>query len=888
MTLEFTPVTGLLAELDLLSIGVAGGIAHVRLNRPAKRNALNDALIAQLHTCFINLPDSVNAVVLSGAGDHFCAGLDLSELSDRSVSEGMLHSRTWHATMDAIQFGRVPVVAVLHGAVVGGGLEVASSCHIRVAEASTFYGLPEGQRGIFVGGGGSVRLPRLCGVATMTDMMLTGRVLDSQEGLQRGLAQYAVADGAGFAKATELAARIAGNAPLATFAVLQALPRIADLSQSDGLFVESLMAAIVQGDDAAKERMRDFLEKRAARSANRHDDMTTGARYRELALGGSLEANFVARADGTTLVTSTEPLQPYPRRLTDRLLHWAQADPDHTLAAQRVSDGQWRRLSYAPALHGARGIAQALLDLGLSAQQPVAILSDNDLEHLLLSLGAMLAGVPFAPISPAYSTLSQDHGKLRDILALLTPGLVFASNASAYGRAISAAVPAATPVVLTNGTLDGRATLSFADLAATPATSAVDAAHEAVGPDTIAKFLFTSGSTKAPKAVINTQRMWCANQQQIVQCFPELGRTRPVLVDWLPWNHTFGGNHNVGLTIYNGGTLYIDEGKPTPQLIGQTLRNLREISPTVYFNVPKGFEEIANAMEHDRQLRETLFARVKMFFFAGAGLAQPVWDKLDAIGEGTCGERIRVLTGLGMTETAPFAICANAHEVKSGHIGLPAPGMELKLVPSGDKVEVRYRGPNVTPGYWRAPEQTATAFDAEGFYCSGDAVKLISPADPGRGFMFDGRIAEDFKLATGTFVSVGPLRARVVAAGDPCVQDVVITGIDRNEIGLLIFPRLDACRALAGLADGAPLDQVLEASEVRDFFQRLIDSLWAGGTGSATRVARALVLADPPSIDRGEVTDKGSINQRAVLKQRDAFVQQLYADSAPGMLLAKR
>jgi feruloyl-CoA synthase len=614
--------------------------------------------------------------------------------------------------------------------------------------------------------------------------------------------------------------------------------------------------------------------------------MTAGARYRDLALGGSLEANFVARADGTTLVTSTEPLQPYPRRLTDRLLHWAEVDPEHTLAAQRDASGAWRRLSYAQALQGARGIAQALLDMELSAQRPVAILSDNDLEHLLLSLGAMLAGVPFAPISPAYSTLSQDHGKLRHILELLTPGLVFASSATAYGRAIGAAVPAATPVVLTHGKLS-RATRSFADLAATVATSAVDLAHEAVDPETIAKFLFTSGSTQSPKAVINTQRMWCANQQQIVQCFPELARTRPVLVDWLPWNHTFGGNHNVGLTLYNGGTLYIDEGKPTPQLIGQTLHNLREVSPTVYFNVPKGFEEIANAMEHDALLRETLFARVKMFFFAGAGLAQPVWDKLDAIAQSTCGERVRMLTGLGMTETAPFAICANAHEVKSGHIGLPAPGMELKLVPSGDKVEVRYRGPNVTPGYWRAPEQTAAAFDAEGYYCSGDAVKPVAPADPGRGFMFDGRIAEDFKLATGTFVSVGPLRARVVAAGDPCVQDAVVTGIDRNEIGLLIFPRLDACRALAGLAAGTPADQVLAASAVRGFFQRLIETLWAGGTGSATRVARALVLAEPPSIDRGEVTDKGSINQRAVLKHRDAAVQQLYAGSAPGVLLAR-
>ena len=603
--------------------------------------------------------------------------------------------------------------------------------------------------------------------------------------------------------------------------------------------------------------------------------MIGGARYRDLPLGGSLEATLTKREDGSTVVVSKEPLEPYATRLTDRFLHWAEVAPDRTLVAKRVKGGDWRKVSYAEALGAARAIAQWLLGHPVSVERPIVILSDNDIEHLLLSLGAMLAGVPYAPVSPAYSLVSQDHGKLKHIVGVLTPGLVFASG-TAYQKAIAAAVPAGTPVLLGEGRLEGRASVPFAELLATAPTAAVDAAHARVGPDTIAKFLFTSGSTKLPKAVINTQRMLCANQQMIRQCFPALQQEPPVLVDWLPWNHTFGGNHNVGITLYNGGTLYIDEGKPTPALIGETLRNLREIAPTIYFNVPKGFEEIANALEVDEVLRKTFFSRVRMLFFSGAGLAQPVWDKLDAVAEKECGERIRMLTGLGMTETAPFAICANAHEVKSGHIGLPAPGIEIKLVPIADKQEVRYRGPNVTPGYWRAPEQTAESFDVEGFYCSGDAAKPMDPAAPGLGFMFDGRIAEDFKLNTGTFVSVGPLRAKIIAAGDPLVQDVVIAGINRSDVGVLFFPRLDACRAFTELPANAPPHIVLGQPKLRAFFQRLVDVLHSTGSGSSNRVARALVLAEPPSIDKGEITDKGSINQRAVLTHRDADVVRMY------------
>ncbi|MFN2539496.1 MAG: AMP-binding protein, partial [Mycobacteriales bacterium] len=370
--------------------------------------------------------------------------------------------------------------------------------------------------------------------------------------------------------------------------------------------------------------------------------------------------------------------------------------------------------------------------------------------------------------------------------------------------------------------------------------------------------------------VINTHGMWCANQQQMRQSMPVLVLEPPVLVDWLPWNHTFGGNHDVGLTIYNGGTLYIDDGKPTPAGIAETLRNLREIAPTVYFNVPTGFEAIAHAMKAEPELRKKLLSRVRMFFYAGAALAQPVWDLLHEVQEAEIGERIVMGTGLGMTESSPFALFITSPEVKSGYIGLPTPGMELKLVPSDGKTEIRYKGPNVTPGYWRAPQATSENFDDEGFFKTGDAVLWIDPSDPHKGLKFDGRIAEDFKLATGTFVSVGPLRAKIIAAGAPYVQDAVITGLNCNEVGALVFPTAAA--------------RALDAAALHAHLQKALNQLAAQASGSASRVARMHVLAEPPSIDKGEVTDKGSINQRAVLKHRDTLVQDFHEDRLPATL----
>ena len=588
---------------------------------------------------------------------------------------------------------------------------------------------------------------------------------------------------------------------------------------------------------------------------------------------------------GVMRLRSYPALAGYPERLTDRLLFWADRAPERTFMARRDNGGQWRRVSYAQALAAARSIGQALLDRGLSAERPVVILSENDLEHALLALAAQFAGIPNSSVSPAYSLVSQDHAKLKHVISLLTPGLVFVASGARFEKALAAAVPPATEVVVTADPPAGRAATLFAELLERPATSAVDAAQAATGPDTIVKFLFTSGSTSMPKAVVNTQRMICSNQQMLLQAYPFTGEQPPVLVDWLPWNHTFGGIHNVGFTLFNGGTLYIDDGKPTPGGIKETLRNLREIAPTMYFNVPKGFEEIARALHAEPALATKFFSRVQMLFYAGAGLSPAVWKSLHDVAVATCGERIPIGTGLGMTETGPSALFTHTEDVNPGEIGLPCAGFDVKLVPSDGKLEIRYRSPSVMPGYWRSPEVSRQSYDEEGYFRSGDAVKFIDADDPDQGFLFDGRTAEDFKLDTGTWVSVGPLRARLIAAGDACVQDVVITGLNRDEVGALIFPLLDGCRRVASdLPATATPGEVLASPRLRRFFAELLTGLAAQATGSANRVARALLLAEPPSIDKGEITDKGSINQRAVLTARADRVAALYDDGDPAVI----
>jgi feruloyl-CoA synthase len=593
---------------------------------------------------------------------------------------------------------------------------------------------------------------------------------------------------------------------------------------------------------------------------------------------GNPAVTIERRDDGTIYLRPKARLRDYPVRLTDRLHHWANAEPNRVFMAERdASRRGWREITYAQLLASSRHIASALLARGLSAERPIVILSGNSIDHALLAFGALYAGIPFCPVSPAYSLVSRDYGKLGFVMKLLTPGLVFAEDATKFAHALSANVSLGTEIAASRGSIPGRDVTMLSDLLATPEHPRLDAAHDAIGPDAIAKFLLTSGSTGNPKAVINTQRMICTNQVMLRETLAFLKEEPPVIVDWLPWNHTFGGNHNIGLTLFNGGSMYLDEGKPMPGGIEETVKNLREISPTVYFNVPKGYEALLPYLRDDSALRAKFFCRLHAMFFSGAALSPFIWSSLDELAVQETGFRVPMLTGLGATETSPFFMSVTPATSRSGHVGLPVPGNDAKLIPNNGKLEVRARGPNVTPGYWRQPELTAAAFDEEGFYKFGDALKPADPNDFDAGFDFDGRIAEDFKLASGTWVSVGPLRAHFVGACAPLVRDVVIAGINRDEISALVVLDLDGCRLINPAL--APDDIAAAASDpiVRAAFRERFTRFLANATGSSTRIVRAVLLDTPLSVDHSEVTDKGSINQRAVLERRSALIETLYA-----------
>ncbi len=582
------------------------------------------------------------------------------------------------------------------------------------------------------------------------------------------------------------------------------------------------------------------------------------------------------RGDGSILLRSTTPLQPAARCVGDWLEHWARRTPERIFLGERSSvEAPWTTITYRDALRQVRGAGAWMLSQGMSAARPLAVLSDNSIGHALFALGAMHVGIPVSSVSPAYSLMSKDFDKLKGMIALLEPGAIYVSGAKAFAPALAAIRPLHRAVVVSGDAGSGDA-IPFPAIAATPETDAVEKAFAAVGPDTIAKFLFTSGSTGTPKAVINTQRMLTSNQQARAQSWTFLDRLEDlVTLDWLPWSHTFGANHNFNLVLRNGGTLYIDGGKPAPGLFATSLANLRSIMPTVYFNVPRGFDMLIAALRDDEALRRRFFSEVKFAFYAGAALPQNLWDALEQLSIRTVGRAMPMVSAWGSTETAPLATDCHFQADRSGNIGVPIPGTELKLVPSGNKLEVRVRGPNVTPGYWKAPELTAKAFDEEGFYLIGDAVTFADPERPERGLFFDGRVAEDFKLNSGTWVSVGTLRIDGIAALAPLAQDIVVAGHGGDEVRFLVFPNIAACRAHAGLAEGATLDEVIRHQKIREAIAQGLARLKAQGGGSSTFAMRAILLAEPASVDGGEITDKGYINQHAVLTRRAEAVAKL-------------
>ncbi len=583
-------------------------------------------------------------------------------------------------------------------------------------------------------------------------------------------------------------------------------------------------------------------------------------------------------ADGGLVLTSPQPLDDYPPKLGLLLERWAAETPERTFLAERAGDG-WREVGYGEALAAVRALAQALLERGLGPERPVVILSDNGVDNGLLQLAAMHAGIPVAPISPAYSLMSRDHAKLHHIFELVTPGLVYAADGARFAAALGAVGLADRELVVSANPPEGIAATTFAALRATAPGPAVDAAFAAVGPDTVAKILFTSGSTGLPKGVINTQRMLCSNQQAIAQLWPFLGERPPVVVDWLPWNHTFGGNHNFNMVLRHGGTLYVDGGKPMPGLIEQTVANLRDVAPTLYFNVPRGFDVLLPYLEQDAALRDRFFSRLDLIFYAGAALPQSLWERLEALSASARGVRVPMVSAWGSTETSPLITSVHFPLERAGVIGLPAPGCAVKMVPNGEKQELRIKGPNITPGYWRRDDLTAQAFDADGWYCIGDAGRLEDPDRPERGIVFDGRVAEDFKLLSGTWVHAGVLRVTAIAAGAPVIQDAVVTGHDREEVGLLVFPNPAGCRTLCPEA-GDDLEALVRCPAVHERLRAGFAAYNAEHGASSRRIARLLLMSEPPNIDANEITDKGYINQGAVLARRAALVERLHAATA--------
>jgi feruloyl-CoA synthase len=581
--------------------------------------------------------------------------------------------------------------------------------------------------------------------------------------------------------------------------------------------------------------------------------------------------------DGGLRMWSTTPLESYDQSLARLFRAAVEAAPACCFLAERDSAGEWRKLTYEEARTAVDAIAQALLDRGLSAERPVMILSGNAVDHAILMLAGFTAGVPMAPVSVAYSLQSQDHAKLKHIASLLAPGLVYVADTAPFAKALAALDLRGVEIVASHNGANLPGVTPFDDLARSRPGAAVEQAVAATSASTIAKILFTSGSTSLPKGVINTHGMLTANQQSLAQIWPFLAEQPLVLVDWLPWNHTFGGNHNFNLVLRHAGTLYIDGGKPMPGLVEQTVRNLAEVSPTVYFNVPAGYAALLPYLERDDALARSFFADLRLIFYAAAALPQDPWERLETASIRAIGLRVPMTASWGSTETSPLATAAHFPIERAGVIGVPVPGVELKLVPSAAKIEVRVRGPNVMPGYWKRPDLTATAFDADGFYRIGDAVRLADPADPAKGIVFDGRLAEEFKLTTGTWVPVGEVRVGVLAAASPVLQDAVVAGENRDFIGLLAWLNATGCRQVIGTDVPASLAELATHPRVRAHVRESLARWNANVKGASHRVERVVLLPDAPSIDANEITDKGYVNQRLALERRRADVDRLFA-----------
>jgi len=580
---------------------------------------------------------------------------------------------------------------------------------------------------------------------------------------------------------------------------------------------------------------------------------------------------------GQLIVRSPVALERYAKHLLEYLIEWAGDAPEQAFLAERDAAGRWQEISYRDTLSQVRCIAQALLDRGLDDDHPVMILSENSIENGLLQLAAMYVGVPVVPVSPAYSLMSDDFGKLRHVFDMIQPAMIFAASGKTYSKALNALDLEGVEVVTHE---------EFASLENTEPSLALEDALAAVGPDTVAKILFTSGSTGKPKGVLNTHRMLCSNQQAMAQVWPFVAKRPPVLLDWLPWNHTFGGNHNFNMILSNGGTLYIDAGKPTPALFERSVANLRDVAPTAYFNVPSGYGMLLPYLEQDDDLRDHFFSRLEMIFYAAAALPQNMWERLEALSLAARGKKIPMTAAWGSTETAPLVTSVHFPIAKAGVIGLPVPGCELKLVPNGGKMEVRVKGPNVTPGYYKDEALFAEVMDEDGFYKIGDAVKFANPADPSKGLIFDGRVAEDFKLLTGSWVNVGELRIKAISAAAPIIQDAVVTGQDRDEVGLLIFPNIEAAASVAGLDPSASFAEIAASEKVQNKLCRGLAAYNRKNPASSTRITRVLFLTEPPNIDANEITDKGYISQRAVLERRADLVARLYK-GGPGVMVVQ-